>query len=175
MQALTFGPPFSGKAAFLGAALALTGVAACGAVPPEMRDAAPGLALTTLDGSARADLQTFRGQPQIVMFWRSDCARCIIELGYVRLLENAATPAALITVALQPAGEARAKAEDLGLHPARSFALAEDPANALARVSQGGRRIPYALALDSQGRVCARHTGMLGAQRIRDWAKQCSA
>lgn len=164
------------RSGFLALTLCL---AACGGPPPNTpgaaREAAPTLALTTLDGAARAGLDTFGGQVQVVMFWRSDCARCLIELEHIRSLESAAAPGAVITVALQSGDSAADKAAALGLHPARSFAVAEDPAAALAKFSAGGQKIPFALVLDKDGRVCARHTGLLGAQRVREWTSQCSA
>ena len=72
---------------------------------------------------------------------------------------------------------AAAKLEDLGLAAGRAYAVAGGEADAeavLAAASEGGRRLPYAIALDGAGGICARHLGLLGTERARDWMRRCS-
>lgn len=113
--------------------------------------------------------------PAVVMFWRSDCSLCMTELTHIRALEAAAAPGRFITVALEDPVRAAATSQRLELTPPHSFVAEGDPAQALAAVSQGGQRLPYAIALDAQGRVCARRLGLLGTDRIKSWIKTCSA
>lgn len=164
---------------FIISALAAAALSACAppaAAPPNARSSTEGaLAIRSLANGATTTLAAAAAQsPAVVLFWRTDCALCMAELAHIRKLEAAAAPARFITIALEPAVRAAATSQRLELNAAQSFAAEGDPAETLAAASQGGQRLPYALALDAQGRVCARHTGLLGVNRIIDWIKTCS-
>ncbi len=148
-------------------------LAAAPAPPPDAFDPR----LTPLGGGPEIALSEVSGGPAIVLFWRSDCAPCLIELAHLAALDEAARPGRLITVALEPAAAAAAKLEDLGLAAGRAYAVAGGEADAeavLAAASEGGRRLPYAIALEGAGGICARHLGLLGTERARDWMRRCS-
>jgi hypothetical protein len=108
------------------------------------------------------------------MFWRSDCAPCLIELHELGELKRAAGNDALITIALEPRAQAAATFARFGLSTREAFAAQEEAQIALERVSQGGRRLPYAIAVDAHARVCARHVGLLGTLRAHAWMAECS-
>jgi thiol-disulfide isomerase/thioredoxin len=130
--------------------------------------------LTPLDGGPQVALSDIRSGPAIVLFWRSDCAPCLIELSHFAALDEAAGPGRILTVALEPAPAATAKLEELGLDAGRAYAVAGDAEAVLAAASEGGRRLPYAIALDAGGGICARHLGLLGTERAKDWMRRCS-
>jgi thiol-disulfide isomerase/thioredoxin len=153
------------------AAGALALLAACA---PASRTPAPDIGLRTLDGAAAASLTTFKGDVQIVIFWKSDCAPCRAKLANVRALEAAAAPGVLVTVAVEPQASAAPAAAQMQLNPARSFVAAGDPGAVLALASEGGQVVPYSIAIDKNGQICARHRGLLGTNRIKEWVAACS-
>lgn len=118
-------------------------------------------------------LADIRGRAHVVIFWRSDCAPCLIELHNYSALSEAAR-GALVTVALEPRAGARITLARFGVPEDHAFAAEGDAQTMLEAVSDGGRRLPLSIALDSQGRICARHVGLLGTDRARAWIRQCS-
>ena len=62
-------------------------------------------AVERLDG-ARADLSV-SSKPTIVLFWRSDCVACLMELTDLTALRASARQARVIPVGLQPSASLR--------------------------------------------------------------------
>src|SRR5262249_26962180 len=110
----------------------------------------------------------------VVMFWRSDCAPCLIELNELADLRRATGDGALLTVALEPDTQAAETMRRLGLSLRDAFVAEENAQDVLEAVSHGGRRLPYAIALDRRGHICARHVGLLGTERAHAWITRCS-
>ena len=137
--------------------------------------AAPGaVPLLPLDDGPATTLADLPAAPLVALFWRSDCAPCLIELSHFRALEAAAGKGRLVTVALEPADSARAKLAELNVpdHPAYTVPGAAEAV--LDAVSDGTRRLPLSIALDRHGHICARHTGLLGTDLAGAWMAQCS-
>ena len=124
--------------------------------------AAPALALHTAQGRPAV-----LARPGVVMFWRSDCAPCRLELGDLPALRRAAAPLPLQLVSLDAASAAWA-----GRFRRRSKTH-EDPAKVLTDWGGAPPRLPLAVALDPSGQVCARHTGLIGRDRLRAWSQAC--
>jgi thiol-disulfide isomerase/thioredoxin len=134
-------------------------------------------AFTDLSGRARS-LADLKGHPAVLVFWRSDCGPCQIELKAVEGMEQAAAPAPLVTVALQDRATAAAYLKTLPKQPRTTFVA---PAATNADVEKillawGGEppRLPLAVAINARGSICRRHSGLLGTDRITDWVRQCS-
>lgn len=143
-------------------------LSACQARPPS-----PDIGLSDLNGGTQR-LSTLRGRPAILVFWRSDCGPCLIELEGLRGLETASRPAHLVTVALQDRASAAAYLGRAGLRPAQAWVATTPAEQVLVDFNGPPPRLPLAVALDAQGRVCQRHVGLLGATRVKQWVSECS-
>ncbi len=132
-----------------------------GATPPTLH-------LQTLSGHEVA-----RRSPVVLMFWRSDCGPCRLELGDLAALRRAAAPMAVRLVGLQ-APKALAQGLRAGsLSEDSSLWTAQDAGEVLTSYGGPPPRLPLAVALDAQGRVCARRTGLLGTDQLKAWAIEC--
>ncbi len=136
------------------------------------RAAAPALRLSPLDRPGPT--AALVGQPTILVFWRADCAPCLIELGHWRQLEAASGGARLALVALDDAPTARAKLKAMGLAPRHAWRLRDDPAATLSALGHGAPRLPLSVAYDTAGRSCGLRIGLLGVDQVRNWARACS-
>lgn len=134
--------------------------------------AGPALRLAPLDESGPPPVLS--GRPTILVFWRADCAPCLVELGHLRQLEAASGHACLALVALDDAPTARAKLKAMGLAPRHAWRLRDDPAATLSALGRGAPRLPLSAAYDSAGRACGLRIGLLGVDQVRDWARACS-
>lgn len=119
-------------------------------------------------------LSALNGQPHVVLLWRSDCAPCLIELQNFAALEAATGAGRLVTIAIEPVGQARQTLHQFNVPPHPAFVAQGDATVFLEAISDGGRRLPLALALDRRGHICARHVGLLGTDLARAWIRQCS-
>jgi hypothetical protein len=109
----------------------------------------------------------------IVAFWRGDCAPCVLELRNARAYHAAASPARLLFVGLQEAS-ALESAASKAKAPAELVARAlGDPAQILTLYGDAPPRLPLAVAFTPSGAVCARHSGLLGVDQVRIWARTC--
>lgn len=136
--------------------------------------AAPALSLTSLDTPATTTtLARLEGAPRVVVFWRTDCAPCLIELPMLEQLKPG--PGSIVLVGLDDGdAERRVLAQRApDLHGA--WAATGDAAAILTAFGGPPPRLPLAVAIDRSGRICARHHGLLGSERIESWIRQCSA
>ncbi|MDB5417151.1 MAG: thioredoxin-family protein [Phenylobacterium sp.] len=135
--------------------------------------AAPRLALHDLAGRSRS-LGELAGHSAILVVWRGDCGPCLIELLNIRDLEAAAGPAPLVMLALDEPGKIRLALQRYKARPRRIW-VADAPAReVLVALNGEPPRLPLALALDRKGGICARHLGLLGTDRVKDWVRRCS-
>lgn len=148
------------------AASALALPALAGAVGPGER--AP--RLERLDG---APLPSSGAAPDVLLFWRADCGPCLLEMADLAALRAAARPGRVTPVGLQPAATLRPALRRLGLDEADTATTREDPGALLTRLGGAPPRLPLAVALRSDGQVCGRHSGLLGRDQVRAWARSC--
>ncbi len=111
--------------------------------------------------------------PVVLMFWRADCAPCRLELGDLEAMRRAAAPVRLQLVGLQPAAELRVGLRAANLADDASDVAVQDAAGVLTSWGGAPPRLPLAVAVDAEGAVCARHTGLIGRDRLAAWAKAC--
>jgi hypothetical protein len=113
------------------------------------------------------------GASRIINFWRVDCAPCLHELAILPQIA-ARHPAIVITLlTLKDDGRA-AQVIALDPHPNLQIeSFAGDEADLLARYGNPERKLPFSVALDAAGKVCARRVGMLGTDIVDAWAAQC--
>ncbi len=110
--------------------------------------------------------------PFIALVWKSDCAPCLVELGYLAKLE-AAAGGRLVSIALDPPDAARAALSERAIAPHAAYAASGDAAGILASLSGGQTRLPLSVAVSASGEICASHVGMLGAEMAADWSRSC--
>jgi len=118
-------------------------------------------------------LESIKGRAHVALFWRSDCAPCLVELNEFAAL-NAAAQGGLVTIALEPTADARRTLVRFGVPLAQAYVVNGDVQTALEAVSDGGRRLPLAVALNADGQICARRIGLLGIEQAQAWVRQCS-
>lgn len=152
---------------------ALLALALVACSPPGQ--ATPPIGLTPLAHDATPiALSSLKGTAHIVMFWRTDCAPCLIELEHFTALRAAAGGARIVLVALEDASTARSTMDRFDIPADDGFTPSQSAERTLEAVSNGGRRLPYAIALNPRGEICQRHVGLIGTDRIRDWVRTCS-
>lgn len=109
----------------------------------------------------------------IVLLWRSDCAPCLVELSRLPALQAAAGKAAIVTLALESAARARATAQLRGISTTSGYVTTISPRTVLASSDGGLAFLPKAVALSADGKVCDTHVGILGTDKVREWAARC--
>lgn len=127
-----------------------------------------------LNGAARVVSLNHAG-PRIVLFWRSDCVPCLLELENLKAFEAAAQPQSIAIVALESKAKAAETLAHRHISTDHAWAAVERPEDVLVRLGGAPPRLPLSIALDRAGAICARRSGILGTDYIRDWVKQCSA
>jgi thiol-disulfide isomerase/thioredoxin len=132
-----------------------------------------GMAFHDLAGHARST-SALVGRPVVLLFWRSDCAPCRLELVNVAGLEAAVRPGMLVTVALEDGDAARSTIAAMARKPAVAWVADRPAAEVLVAFNGPPPRLPLTVALDSHGRVCRRHVGLLGTDRVQQWVRECS-
>ncbi|WP_271145946.1 redoxin domain-containing protein [Brevundimonas sp. NIBR10] len=158
-------PARTGMVALLGATL--VGLTACAPARPNAQ-----LQGRDLNGR-HVRVADLAGQPAVLLLWRSDCGPCLIELQGWAGLERAAR-GRLVAVALEPAPPAAAASQRLGLPSTMVWTASEPASEVLTRFGGAPPRLPLAIAVDSAGRTCATHHGILGTDRAKDWMRRCS-
>jgi hypothetical protein len=153
------------------ALLLVSGLVATAAAVGAASAQAPPIGLETLSG--RPVAAGSGGAPTLMLFWRADCAPCRLELSHLTPLRAAASPMKLELVGLQSAGELRAGLRAAGLDPASSLRTSDPPDRVLSAWGGPPPRLPLAVALDGTGRICARHSGLIGTERLQAWARTC--
>ena len=129
------------------------------------------LRLETLDGKPLATSMAVG--PTIVAFRRADCGPCLIELRDARAYAAAARPGRLLFVGLQDLAALKLAATKAAAPPELVAHGVGEPAMILTAFGATPPRLPLAVALDRSGRICDRHMGLLGTDRVRAWAQGC--
>ncbi|HMA49442.1 MAG TPA: hypothetical protein VKP60_06790 [Magnetospirillaceae bacterium] len=129
------------------------------------------LALETMEGK-RFDLAS-SVKPLVLIFWRADCAPCLIELRQAKDYLSAAPPGRVLFVGLQERAALRASAEKARLPAAQVVRATAAPEAVLTAFGGSPPALPLAVALDKDGAICARHSGLLGTELMRQWVLTC--
>jgi hypothetical protein len=112
------------------------------------------------------------GQPQLLLFWRGDCAPCRHEMDALPDLLAAAPDAAVKIVSLE---DVKSTQRDLPHLPARVSVeyMSPETAHKLAFMANTAGALPFSIMLHADGTVCARQLGILGTLTLQHWSKQC--
>jgi thiol-disulfide isomerase/thioredoxin len=129
------------------------------------------LALETLEGT-KVDLAPST-RPTVLVFWRADCAPCRIELRQAADYVSAAAPGRVLFVGLQERTALRAAAAKARLPVGQVLRATGAPAAVLTAFGGAPPSLPLAVALDKDGRICARQSGLLGTELIQKWVQIC--
>lgn len=156
------------RAIMLGTAMLLVATAGCTREPA-------GSALRFVDNQGHVTtLSSLKNKGAILVFWRSDCAPCVLELRNLNALQAAAGAGRLIAINLEAEEAARSFLHREGISPANNWRALDTPASVLTALNGEPPRLPLAVALNDRGSICARHTGLLGTDRVKEWARRCS-
>lgn len=129
--------------------------------------------LASLDG-VRFVRSDRGGYPLLVNFWSVDCPPCLAELPHLQAFAEAQPQWRVLLITADAPREASALLERLGI---RLPALRGGAGMAALMRKAGNRRglLPFSLALDQTGHICARHLGQLTAERLADMQQACKA
>jgi hypothetical protein len=141
-------------------------VGAAGANPAPLR-------LESLDGKAVRLGEMRHGA--ILAFWRADCAPCLLELRVARDYAAAARPARFLFVGLEGGPDLAAAARKSGAPPEMLVRGVGSASAILAAYGGAPPRLPLSVAFRRSGALCAHHGGLLGSDRVRNWARDCGA
>ena len=112
--------------------------------------------------------------PSVVMFWAAWCAPCRAEVAAWPELQHAAGPLPVHVVALDtPIERSRALLKAL---PANRVHHGQGTSySMLAAWPDRASGLPFAVALDAQGRICASQNGGLTVEHVAAMRRRCSA
>ena len=158
------------RAATLWAGL-LTAAALMGAATAAF--ATPDIQARDLEGRQRT-LAQLAGRPSVLILFRSDCGPCLLELRNIKEIKAAAGGAHLVLLAVEDMDGARRFLLRSQLPYSDLWAAGATPSEVLVKLNGAPPRLPLAVALDRAGAICARHLGLLGTDRVRDWVRRCS-
>lgn len=119
-------------------------------------------------------LNECRGKPVLIAFWRSDCAPCLKELEILPDIAKQNPDLSIILISLQDAEHTRTHLKTMP-NNVRVLIAQGDGKQILS--SFGNERVlalPYSAMLGVDGKVCAKHYGILAPGKIKEWQKQCS-
>jgi hypothetical protein len=135
--------------------------------------AAPDVRAMDLEGHPRT-LAQLAGRPAILILVRSDCGPCLVELRNIEGIKTAAGQARLVLLAVEDMDHARRFLLRAQLPHRDLWAAGAAPGDVLVKLNGEPPRMPLAVAFNRTGSICARHLGLLGTDRVRDWVRQCS-
>ena len=109
----------------------------------------------------------------IVLLWRSDCAPCLVELNRMAALQEVAGRIQISTLALGPLDQARASAQRFSIPPNNGFVSLRSTRQVLGSLGTRMSLMPTSVMISANGRICDTHIGILGTNKIREWAGRC--
>lgn len=110
--------------------------------------------------------------PALVIFYSKDCAPCHVEIDMLPELKKAIGNNHIAVVSLTSPDKILAE-EINGMGIQIIDASDQDTSALLSAFNDQHLALPFSMALDGKGTVCARRTGLLGLNIIKDWRKQC--
>ncbi len=108
-------------------------------------------------------------QLQIVSLWRSDCAPCLHELALLPGLARAHPDVRFKIISL------KGHITSDQWPPNLTTQYNADDETLFARYGDSRRALPFSVALNAQGGVCAQHEGILAEDTVNEWMNTCAA
>lgn len=110
----------------------------------------------------------------LVLFWRSDCAPCLLEIGFLPKISKQFPYLKILLVSLQNKGFTQNHlSKNLPANVEQAVAISDAKA-VLQEFGNEKLVLPYSVALRKNGSICAKNYGILGINKINNWIKTCS-
>ncbi len=116
--------------------------------------------------------QAMEASPQLVIYWRSDCAPCMQELKNLPTIARKNPGMTIELVALRDDAKTQQLTQYLPENVQLSMAD-EATKNQMRAYGNPSMALPFNVALHADGSLCQTHRGLLGTVRAKDWAAQC--
>lgn len=163
-------------AAWLGAALALAGVAP-GAPATQSTQAtpatqAPDFELPSADGRGFVRLLARPTGPTLVGFRSVDCPHCLVGMATIRDFAQQHPHWRVLMVNTDTPQRLRRRAVSVEA-PGTGLRVPGDPRALLRRYGNPDGALPYAIAVDADGLLCSRARGELTARGLREITRSC--
>ena len=151
--------------------LSIGAVLACGAAPPVTPVSGT---VETIDGRHFLRFEQWRGSPALLLLWSVDCPPCRVEIRSLTDIAKAFPGWQVNTIAVSERRQARAVIRDVPAGRTEHFAaLPQDGPRLLARLGNDEGALPYAVALDANGAVCATWRGAMRPEVVRAMRAHC--
>lgn len=126
----------------------------------------------SVESSKESILAEIDRLPALLLFYSRNCAPCRKEMdalsGYREVVGNGHIAIVSLTA---PEPTFARKAEEERVQLINVSAL--DAQDVIAAFNDRPLALPFSLALDAEGRVCAGRAGLLGMERLKKWRLQC--
>lgn len=130
---------------------------------------------TELSGDAphETTLAPWAGKKLLTVFWRADCAPCLKELELLPALAKRNADLSILLISLQD--EAHTKAHLPAMPQNVHVFVAKDDGREVLTAFGNDRMLalPYSVMLDAKAAPCGKHYGIVSADHIQQWRKQC--
>lgn len=118
-------------------------------------------------------LSNLKNGGALILFWRSDCAPCLLEASLLLEISESHPNLKIKLVALQNMVEFK-KHPPKGLQGnVELFVSENNAAEILQEFGNTKSSLPFSVMLHSDGSLCETNYGILGKNEVNHWVKKC--
>jgi hypothetical protein len=128
--------------------------------------------VTSLSGETFT-VQELKESKNAVLFWRSDCAPCLIEMQHVPEIAITHPDTHIALIALQDKEAMQKQLPENLPNNIEVFFVDKEIRGLLLAFGNERAVLPFSVWLHQDGTICARNYGMLTLERFTNWRKTC--